>query len=221
MARQQVLLAVSELPAASGGAACSREARRLLSQLAAAQGFICPEADWSPRGSGPPTHPRLPSGWFAGITHKRGAVIAGLSDGPWGIDLECFNPRHALRLEGLIDSLPEPPVRKAIHEAGSPQLAFYQAWTLYEALFKLAGHTDRPAPSVFDVRLPDPLKSEDTIRVWQGQEWTLTLAGEAPVLLNIDPASILCGIAPVASLFFKEVARHPIADNQISSPVEK
>lgn len=221
MARQQVLLAASELPASSDGFMCSREARRLLTQLAASQGHTCPEADWSPRGSGPPAHPRLPSGWFAGITHKRGMVIAGLSHGPFGIDLEYSNPRHALRLEGLIDSLPEPHVRKTICEASSPQSAFYQAWTLYEALFKLASHTDRLAPSVFDVRLPNPLKSHDRIRVWQGQEWTFTLAGDAPVLLNIDPASLLPGIAPVASVFVKETAHQPIADHQISSPLKQ
>ncbi|WP_150303268.1 4'-phosphopantetheinyl transferase superfamily protein [Pseudomonas saliphila] len=197
MPSQQVLLAVSALPASSCGALLSREARRLLSQLAADLGFKCPESGWSPRGAGPPRHTALPSNWFAGITHKRGLVIVGLSDGHFGIDLEHFNPRHSDRLEGLIDILPEPQVRDAIRQALSPQHVFYQAWTLHEAVFKLASQTDQPASSVFVTRIESALQAGDRTRLWQNQEWTLAVIGCASLSLKTDPASMIPGLMQV------------------------
>jgi len=181
---------------------CSREARRLLSQLTANQGFTCPEADWSPRGRGPPRHLGLASNWFAGITHKQGLVIAGLSDAPFGIDLERFNSRHTDRLEGLIDILPEPHVRDAIRQARSPQQAFYQAWTLHEALFKLAAQTSQPASSAFNTRLESALQASDQIRLWQNREWTLAVTGCASLLLETGPASMISGMTEVNSVFY-------------------
>lgn len=197
MPSQQVLLAVSALPASSCGALLSREARRLLSQLAAELGLNCPESGWSPRGAGPPRHAALPSNWFAGITHKQGLVLVGLSDGHFGIDLEHFNPRHSDRLEGLIDVLPEPRVRDAIRQSRSPQHVFYQAWTLHEAVFKLASQTDQPASSVFTTRLESALQAADRSLLWQSPEWTLAVTGCAPLLLKTDPASMIPGLMQV------------------------
>lgn len=197
MPRQRVLLGGTELPAQARGDALSSEARRLLSQLAAELGFDCPHPLWSPRGIGPPTHPALPADWFAGITHKRGRVIVGLSDQPFGIDLEAFNPSHAKRLDGLIEMLPEPPVQQAIQHASCPQQAFYQAWTLHEALFKLASQTTQPSNSVLATRLQPALAITEQNRLWQSRQWTFALTGCAPLSLDVNPESILPGAVPV------------------------
>ena len=198
--QQRVLLAGATLPPQTRGEVLSQEARRLLSQLAAGLGLDCPPSLWSPRGTGPPTHPALPANCFAGITHKRGQVIVGLSEWPFGIDLEYANPRHARRLQGLIELLPEYPVRQAILQAECPQQAFYQAWTLHEALFKLASQTDHPASSVLDTRLHSILTEEGHTGVWQSRQWTFTITGCAPLLLPIDPGSMLTGAQPVKLL---------------------
>lgn len=205
MSRQRVLLAASELAASTPGELLSREARRLLSQLAAEQGLDCPELDWSPGGDGPPRHPALPLNWFAGITHKRGWVIVGLSDGAFGIDLEHFNPRHASRIIGLTELLPEAWVREAILQADCPQQAFYRAWTLHEALFKQASQTDQPATSVLATRLSPALAAQDQTMLWQSPQWTLAITGCGALTLETDPAAILpemalCGMNNAALL---------------------
>lgn len=193
MSVQRVLLRGIELPTQTRGMELSSEARRLLSQLAAELGFNCPPQLWSPRGMGPPTHPTLPADWFAGITHKRGRVIVGLSDQAFGIDLEAFNPRHAKRLGGLIETLPEQSVRCAIQQAACPQQAFYQAWTLHEALFKLASQTTQPSSSVLATRLQPALASTDRNKLWQSPQWTFAITGCAPLSLDRSPEAILLG----------------------------
>lgn len=200
MNRQRVLLAGTALPAGTRAEDLSSEARRLLSQLAAELGFDCPQHKWSPRGEGPPTHPGLPAGWFAGITHKRERVIVGLADRPFGIDLEIFSPRHAGRLSGLISMLPEPTVQQAILQAACPQQAFYQAWTLHEALFKRCSQTRRPASSVLDTRLQPLLREERHTQVWQSAQWTFALSGSAPLTMPVAPDVLLPGTRPVELL---------------------
>lgn len=194
---QQVLLAGVGLPAETRGEIVSGEARRLLSQLAAELGLHCPESHWSPRGAGPPKHPALTGNWFAGITHKHGRVIVGLSDQPFGIDLEYFNPRHAERLPGLIELLPELTVQQAIQQAACPQQAFYQAWTLHEALFKLSSQTVQPASTVLDTRLQPAIAMADQVSLWQSPHWTATIVGCAPLALDNDMTCILPGAEPV------------------------
>ena len=197
MRKQRVLLRGIELPAQTRGIELSSEARQLLSQLAAELGFNCPPQLWSPRGMGPPTHPALPADWFAGITHKRGRVMVGLSDAPFGIDLEHFNPHHTVRLSGLIEMLPEQSVQKAIQQAACSQQAFYQAWTLHEALFKLASQTTQPSSSVLATRLQPALASTDRNQLWQSPQWTFAITGSAPLSLDINPEAILPDAIPV------------------------
>ena len=197
MSVQRVLLRGIELPTQTRGDVLSSEARQLLSQLAAELGFNCPPPLWSPRGMGPPTHPALPANWFAGITHKRGRVIVGLSDRAFGIDLEAFNPRHAKRLGGLIETLPEQSVRCAIQQAACPQQAFYQAWTLHEALFKLASQTAQPSSSVLATRLQPALAAAEQNRLWQSPQWTFAITGCAPLSLDVNPEAILPDAVPV------------------------
>lgn len=199
--QQRVLLAGTALSPGARGEALSREARRLLSQLAAELGFDCPQQFWSPRGSGPPTHPALPASWYAGITHKREQVIVGLSDRLFGIDLEYSNPRHARRLHGLIELLPEYPVQQAILHADCPQQAFYQAWTLHEALFKLYSQTEHPASSVLDTRLHSILSKEHHTSLWQSPQWTFAITACAPLILPVHPSRILPGVEPTELLF--------------------
>ena len=199
--QQRVLLAGTALSPGARGEVLSREARRLLSQLAAELGFDCPPPLWSPRGMGPPTHPALPANCFAGITHKRERVMVGLSDRPFGIDLEYANERHSRRLHGLIELLPEYPVQQAILNADCPQQAFYQAWTLHEALFKLYSQTEHPALSVLDTRLHSILAEKYQAGLWQSRQWTFAVTGCAPLTLPVNPAAILPGVEPTA-LFF-------------------
>lgn len=197
---RRLLLAGADLPVGSRGAGHSSYARTLLSELAARFGMDCPSAQWSARGQGKPFHPDLPPGWFANISHKQGRVIVGLAEERFGLDLECATQRHATRLDALIDMLPEPHIRQWIRGHDHPQTAFYQAWTLYESLFKLAGHTDSPAQNVFSLRLQSLDKPGREPMVWQGGDWTLAIVSDAGLELSPDPA-----------LLFPELRRVPIA----------
>lgn len=163
---------------APSGAAQSGLARQLLSELAARLGMPCPVPLWSPRGRGRPHHADLPPGWYAGISHSKGRVIVGLADCPFGMDLERSVSRHTSRLQGLIDALPEPTVRDWIRAQKHPQAAFYQAWTLYEAQFKLTSHSANPAPDVFSTRLHNRHGSAPELMLWQGGDWTLAIASD-------------------------------------------
>lgn len=202
---RRLLLAGADLPAGSRGADHSSYARALLSELAARFGMNCPAAHWSARGRGKPFHPDLPPGWFANISHKQGRVIVGLAEVRFGLDLECAVQRHATRLDALVEMLPEPHIRQWIRRHEHPQAAFYQAWTLYESLFKLAGHTDSPAPNVFSLRLQSLDKSERELMLWQGGDWTLAIVSDAALELNPDPA-----------LLFSELRRVPIVIQELT-----
>lgn len=169
-------LLLIEAPAGSNGACLSRLGRESLSRLAARRKFDCSIDGWSPRGSGPPRHPGLPAPWQACLSHSRGRVIAGLANVPVGIDLESTRTRHLERLHGLIDLLPEPQVRCAIHRSAHPLSAFYRAWTLHEALFKLDSLLGRPPGSVLETKLSRLLPGGG-VQAWQWQHdgWTLSI----------------------------------------------
>ncbi|MDI5985947.1 4-phosphopantetheinyl transferase [Halomonas sp. M4R5S39] len=169
-------LILAQAPPGSSGARLSRLGRELLSRLAARRGLDCPLADWSPRGQGAPRHPSLPMPWRACLSHRDGRVVAGLATVPVGIDLEHARPRHGARLAELVDLLPEARVRRAILEAASPLGAFYRAWTLHEALFKLDSLSGRPPGSVLETRLSRLLPGGE-VQAWQWQHsgWTLSI----------------------------------------------
>ncbi|MFC3284911.1 4'-phosphopantetheinyl transferase family protein [Litchfieldella rifensis] len=180
-ARLDLLLA--QAPAGSSGACLSRLGRELLSRLAARHGLDCPLADWSPRGRGAPQHPALPSPWQACLSHRGQRVVAGLATIPVGIDLEHARARHASRLASLVDLLPEPEVRRTIHAAARPQAAFYRAWTLHEALYKLASLNGERPTGVFATRLARLVPHGDAHAwLWQTDDWTLTIAAYVPTL---------------------------------------
>lgn len=135
------------------GAAASRLGRELLSQLAACLSHDCPVEKWSPRGNGPPRHAQLPDGLWACLSHSHNLVIAGIAECPLGLDIEHSNPRHLKRLEGLIETLPEAEVRDAIRASSDPLAAFYRAWTLHEAYYKLACLEGSPPAHVLATRI--------------------------------------------------------------------
>ncbi|WP_052384270.1 4'-phosphopantetheinyl transferase family protein [Cobetia amphilecti] len=115
-------------------------ARLLLGELAAAQGFVLPLADWSPRGQAP-HHPALPAGFHVSIAHRHGHVLVGLATVPLGLDLEYRNPRHAHDLDARIAMLPldaRERLAEASHLSETERLdGFYREWVRYEAAFKL------------------------------------------------------------------------------------
>lgn len=161
------------------GANQSRLGRELLSELAAARGLDCPVAGWSPRGGGPPRHPALPTGLHAGLSHRHGRVIAALADCPLGLDLEHALPRHRRRLAERVALLPEPWVRRHILDAEDPPAAFYRAWTLHEALFKLETLRGRPPATLLATRLGTLLDPQGPMAWrWQSDDWTLSLCTE-------------------------------------------
>ncbi|PAU78124.1 4-phosphopantetheinyl transferase [Halomonas salipaludis] len=172
-------LLLIQAPAGSNGACLSRLGRESLSRLAARRKFNCSIDGWSPRGSGPPRHPGLPAPWQTCLSHSQDMVIAGLANIPVGVDLEGTQARHLTRLPGLVDQLPHPQVRWAIHGSANPLLAFYRTWTLYEALYKhasLAGHSPK---NLFATRL----YSTDAISrhhawTWQTPLWTVTIVAQ-------------------------------------------
>lgn len=169
-------LIVAQAAAKSSGASLSQLGRELLSRLAVRHGFVCPVDDWSPRGSGAPRHPALPHPWHACLTHRDQRVVAGLATVPVGIDLEHVRTRHASRLASLIELLPEPEVRHAIHTASCPLDAFYRAWTQHEALYKLASLNGEMPTSLLSTRLARLAPYGDIHTwLWQANGWTLSL----------------------------------------------
>lgn len=155
----------------------SRRGRELLSRLAADQGIDCAVEGWSPRGrEGPPIHPALADSHAACLSHRDDRVVAGLANCPVGIDLEHARPRHAKRLGELLEWLPEPHVRQAIDKSDDPLAAFYRAWTLHEALYKLACAEGNPPTAALDTRLAS-LAPHGPIHAWQWQAdgWTLAV----------------------------------------------
>lgn len=162
----------------------SRKGRELLSRLAADQGLDCAVEGWSPRGrKGPPVHPALASSDIACLSHRDDRVVAGLANCPVGIDLEHTRPRHAKRLGELLEWLPEPRVRQAIGKSDDPLAAFYRAWTLHEALYKLACIEGAPPPTALSTRLSS-LAPNGPIHAWQWQleGWTLAVCARTPEL---------------------------------------
>ncbi|KPQ25182.1 MAG: Phosphopantetheinyl transferase [Halomonas sp. HL-48] len=167
---------LAQAPAGSSGACVSQLGRELLSQLAAARGFHCPVGEWSPRGKGAPQHPALPSPWKACLAHRDLRVIAGLATVPVGIDIEHARARHQGRVGELVELLPETDVRHAIRRSAAPLAAFYQAWTLHEALFKLDSLSGSTHGHVLETRLSRLLPGGDA-HAWQWQQagWTLSI----------------------------------------------
>jgi|GEM_PF-1907205 len=175
-------------PATARGIETSRLGRELLTRLAAKHGLDCPAAQWSPRGAGPPRHARLPAGLWAGLSHSRGRVVATLAECPLGVDIEGVNRRHQRRLAGLVNILPEAEVRDAIRAAQDPLSAFYRAWTLYEARYKLGYLEGHPPDHVLATRVASlmtpqaPDGADDLSRhgqilhAWQAQDDHFTLS---------------------------------------------
>lgn len=173
-------LLLAQAPAGSSGAFLSQLGRELLTRLAARQRIDCSVNGWSPRGHGAPRHPALPNPWQACLSHRGQRVVAGLATVPVGIDIEHSRPRHEARLTELVDLLPEARVRHAILEAPNPLEAFYRAWTLHEALFKLDCLTGLPPGSILDTRLSRLLPG-GSVQAWQWQQngWTLSICSHA------------------------------------------
>ena len=155
-------------------------------------------AGWSPRGAGPPRHPGLPSPWTTCLSHSGSLVVAGLAEVPVGLDIECPDrrqrQRHRSRLDGLIATLPEASVRRAIQRAPDALAAFYRAWTLYEAHYKLGCLEGQPPDHVLATRIGSLMaldltdmishsnshsnsqQSGDPLYAWQAQDDRLTLS---------------------------------------------
>ncbi|MBN8413941.1 4'-phosphopantetheinyl transferase family protein [Halomonas cupida] len=204
----RLLLAIAALSANDGaaplgrptsaitrGAETSRLGRELLTRLAAQLGHRCALEGWSPRGAGPPRHTDLPRPWTACLSHSGGLVVAGLGEVPIGLDIEAPSPsrkrRHQRRLEGLIETLPEAEVRHAIRASSDPLAAFYRAWTLHEACYKLGCLADQPPDHVLATRIAslvampmsagidlerDSRPFEQPLNVWQAQDQRLTVS---------------------------------------------
>lgn len=180
---------VVQAPAGSDGAALSLLGRECLSRLAYRAGLDCPVAGWSPRGSGPPQHPALPRLWTPCLSHSGVRVVAGLATCPVGLDLEHARPRHAARLDELVELLPEPEVRHAIRAAPDPIEAFYRAWTLHEALYKQAWLSGAPHESVLATRLTRLAPRGDIHAwMWQADGWTLAIAARARLMIHSLPS---------------------------------
>ncbi|MGR4067238.1 4'-phosphopantetheinyl transferase family protein [Billgrantia sp. C5P2] len=169
-------LLLVQAPAGSSGAFLSQLGRESLSRLAARHGIDCPVSGWSPRGQGAPQHSSLPLPWQTCLSHRGRRVVAGLATVPVGIDIEHSRPRHEARLAELVDLLPEARVRHAILEAARPLEAFYRAWTLHEALFKLDSLSGLTLSHVLKTRLSRLLPGGDA-HAWQWQHdgWTLSI----------------------------------------------
>ncbi|QEM80522.2 4'-phosphopantetheinyl transferase superfamily protein [Halomonas binhaiensis] len=174
----RLLLALARTGPVARGAGASRLGRELLSQLAAEWQIDCPLAGWSPRGHGPVHHDNLPNGIWPGLSHRRDHVIAALSNQPIGLDIECSLGRHVRRLDRLVEAFPTLQTRTAIRQDTQPLQAFYRAWTLHEALFKLAWcEGKRPAHVLSSdiATMLDELAPNGTIHVWQYQDEQLTI----------------------------------------------
>ncbi|WP_148253021.1 4'-phosphopantetheinyl transferase family protein [Aidingimonas lacisalsi] len=182
MLKHDLYLLVAQLSAETSARNVSSLGRELLTHLAARQGVSCHVDGWSPRGNGPPRHPGLPASLYPSLSHRDGRVVAGLATCPVGLDLEHLRERHRRRLAAMIDALPEPEVKHAIHASVAPLMAFYRAWSWYEALFKLeTQHGARPA-NILATRLA---RLDDTDRygwLWQADGWTLALTASTAQL---------------------------------------
>ncbi|MCA1773693.1 MAG: 4'-phosphopantetheinyl transferase superfamily protein [Halomonas sp.] len=173
-------LIFAQTGAAPDGAARSQRGRELLSLLAKQQGIDCHIDDWSPRGSGVPRHPALKAPYQASLSHRDQRVLAGVSNVPVGIDIEHARARHGTRLSALVEHLPEPDVRRAILKADDPLAAFYRAWTLHEALYKLASVSDETPASLFSTRLSRLATDGDAHAwLWQSKGWTISIVSHA------------------------------------------
>lgn len=173
-------LIYAQMSAAPDGAALSQRGRELLSLLAKQQGMDCHVDDWSPRGSGVPRHPALKAPYQASLSHRDQRVLAGVSNVPVGIDIEHARARHGTRLPALVEYLPESDVRRAILRADDPLAAFYRAWTLHEALYKLASVSDETPASLFSTRLTRLVPEGDAHAwLWQSKGWTISIVSHA------------------------------------------
>ncbi|SHM36474.1 4'-phosphopantetheinyl transferase family protein [Vreelandella subglaciescola] len=184
----------------------SHRGRELLSRLAADQGVECAVEGWTPRGrKGPPVHPALASSDIACLSHRDDKVVAGLANCPVGIDLEHARPRHRERLGELLEWLPEPRVRQAILESDDPLAAFYRAWTLHEALYKLACIEGTPPAAALDTRLAS-LAPHGPIHAWQWQMdgWTLSICvrNSGLCITHGDDSPLINGLCVVESSFW-------------------
>lgn len=191
-------LVMARLPPGRDRDAASCRGRELLSRLARRRGLDCPVDGWSPRGGGPPRHPALPTDLHATLSHRDERVVAGLADCPVGLDLEHARARHERNLAALVARLPEPEVRRAILAAENPPAAFYRAWTLHEALFKLASLAGRTPPAVLATRLAR-LGPGGGLQAWQWQDaaWTLSVcAGHPRLRIHVAPRLPLARLAP-------------------------
>ncbi|GHC18099.1 4'-phosphopantetheinyl transferase superfamily protein [Aidingimonas halophila] len=175
MLNQRLYLLIAHLPADSDHRQESSLGRELLTRLARRHGIHCRKDDWSPRGAGPPRHPRLPATWYPALTHRHGRVVAGLATCPVGLDLEYHRSRHHRHMTGMIDALPESEVRAAIHASTAPQKTFYRAWTWHEALFKLETHYGASPTSVLHTRLARLDGHDRCGWLWQNDGWTLAV----------------------------------------------
>lgn len=74
-------------------------------------------------------------------------------------------------------------MRRAIHAAACPQAAFYHAWTLYEALYKLASLNGEMPTGIFATRLARLAPHGDAHAwLWQSNGWTLAITSYVPTL---------------------------------------
>lgn len=196
MSAKRLLLDGFDLKNSKDGKSASIQARVLLSRLAKREDLHCPPELWSPRGQGMPCHPNLPKEWHASISHKRGRIVVGLAEAGFGLDLEHANSRHIGKLEALINLLPEPEIRVLIQQSECRLSAYYQAWTLYESLFKLSGHTANPSESLFAVRLKSISKESLEHAVWQGGDWTLAIVSAERLQYCPNPCDLFPELKP-------------------------
>ncbi len=180
-----------QLPNGQGGVAASHLSRVLLSHLSRSTGFFLEPLTWSNRGAGQPKHPDMPPGWHASISHKQGRVVAALANCPIGIDLEIWQQRHTSRLKDLVQLLPETAIRCQIHQSPDTQRSFYKAYTLHEAMYKLAFADSRPIDGIFDTRIRD-IRPNGHLFGWQWEdaEWTLSIVSTADMVSMESPLLI-------------------------------
>ena len=87
-------------------------------------GIKCPEIDKKPGGK--PYFPGEKDRFFS-LSHTGKQILAGLSRGELGVDIERVRPMHG----GLSERIFSEEIRA--------QFDFFEAWTLREAVFKLTG----------------------------------------------------------------------------------
>ncbi|ASJ76864.1 4-phosphopantetheinyl transferase [Granulosicoccus antarcticus] len=177
---------MQQLPGGQDAATASFKSRQLLSQLSTSAGIFLEPANWSKRGTGRPQHPDMPAGWHASISHRQGRVVAALANCPIGIDLEFWQARHTTRLNDLIELLPEPAIQQQIRQSGDPQRSFYKAYTLHEALYKLASANGQPVEGLFQTRIADiqPLGKHFAWQ-WEDPQWSLSIVASEDVSMEL------------------------------------